>query len=258
MQDQVVTDDGAELFFEDSGSGPPLLVLHGLTGTHNDFDHVFDMSRLRAIRRVVAPDARGHGRSTNAGEPLSFRRLAKDVIAILDQLGIAQVQAIGASLGAKTLLHVATEAPERVSAMVLVSATPRFPAATLALMRAAAAAPHAAAEWAAMRAQHRRGDAQIEALWRAPAELADNASELSFSARDLAAIRAKTLIVAGDRDPLYPLELALELYSGIQGSALWVVPEGGHLPIFGAEAPAFVERALRWFGAGPPADLELL
>jgi len=258
MQNQTVTDDGAELFFEDSGSGLPLLLLHGLTGTHHDFEHVFDLSRLRAKRRVVAPDARGHGRSTNPGSRLSFLSLAKDVIALLDRLGIAQVQAIGASLGAKTLLHVATQAPDRVSAMVLVSATPRFPEATRSLMRATAGAPHSVEEWAAMRAQHPRGDAQIEALWRAPAHLADNASEMLFTARGLAAIRAKTLIVSGDRDPLYPLELALELYSGIQGSALCVVPEGGHLPIFGEDAPPFVARALRWLGAGLPANLELL
>jgi len=169
----------------------------------------------------------------------------------MDHLGIAQAQAIGASLGAKTLLHVATLAPERVSALVLVSATPRFPDATLALLRAAAAAPRSVDDWSAMRAQHRHGDAQIEALWRVPAQLADDPDGMAFSAAELAKIRAKTLIVSGDRDPLYPLELALELYSGIRGSALWVVPETGHLPIFGAQAPAFADRALSWLGASP-------
>lgn len=246
MQGHMRTDDGAELFFEAAGSGPPLLLLHGLTGTHDDFAHVFDLPALRAIRRVIAPDARGHGRSTCAGGRFSFRRCARDVLCLLDHLGIEQAQAIGASLGAKTLLHVATQAPERVSAMALVSATPRFPDATLALFRASATAPRSADEWAAMRAQHPQGDAQIEALWRVPAQIADEPGDMALTDVDLAAIRAKTLIVSGDRDPLYPLDLALELYSKISGSALWIVPEAGHLPIFGADGPAFAARALRW------------
>jgi pimeloyl-ACP methyl ester carboxylesterase len=250
-QGQMQADDGAELFFEDAGDGPALLLLHGLTGTHDDFARVFDLPALRAIRRVVAPDARGHGRSTNPGGRFSFRQCASDVLALLDHLGITQVQAIGASLGAKTLLHVATRAPSRVSAMVLVSAAPRFPDQTRALLRAAAAAPHSAEDWSAMRAQHAHGDAQIEAIWGVPQQFADDIGDLTLSAIDLATIRAKTLIVSGDRDPLYPIELAMELYQGIRDSALYIVPGGGHLPIFSKERAPFVARALGWLGAGP-------
>lgn len=47
----------------------------------------------------------------------------------------------------------------------------------------------------------------------------------------------------GDRDDLFPLELAVELYRGIQGAALWVVPFGHHEPPFGARAAAFAEVA---------------
>jgi pimeloyl-ACP methyl ester carboxylesterase len=250
MQKSMRVDDGADLFFEDAGTGPALLLLHGLTGTHADFEHVFELSALRAMRRVIAPDARGHGHSTNPAGAFSFRRCADDVLALLDHLGISEVQAIGVSLGAKTLLHVARKAPDRVSAMVLVSATPRFPDATRALLRAAAAAPRSTEEWAAMRAQHRDGDAQIEALWRVPALLADDARDMAFSADDLGAINARTLIVSGDRDPLYPVELAIELYRGIRGSALYVVPGGGHAPIFDEEREPFTARALSWIGAG--------
>ncbi len=56
--------------------------------------------------------------------------------------------------------------------------------------------------------------------------------------------RFSALIVHGDRDPLYPVELALEMYRAIPSSALWVVPNGGHGPIFGAMAGPFVETAL--------------
>ena len=67
---------------------------------------------------------------------------------------------------------------------------------------------------------------------------------MNFDAAALSAITARTLIVHGDRDPLYPVELALEMYRAIPSSALWVVPNGGHGPIFGAMAGPFVEAAL--------------
>ena len=242
----VTANDGATLHFEERGSGEPLLLLHGLTGTGADWQHVFDREALAASYRVIAPDARGHGRSTNPSGVFSFRRCALDVLELLDRLGIDRVRAIGMSLGAKTLLHVATAAPARVSALVLVSATPRFPDTTRAIFRAAAAAEHTPDEWAAMRAQHVHGDAQIAALWQLPARFADDPTDMAFSAERLAKIAARTLVVAGDRDPLYPVELAIELYRGIPNAFLEVVPGGGHGPIFEGERERFADRALRF------------
>ena len=57
-------------------------------------------------------------------------------------------------------------------------------------------------------------------------------------------IRTDTLIVFGDRDPLYPASIACELHAEIRGSHLWVVPNGGHGPIFGDRAPLFASSAL--------------
>lgn len=237
--------DGVDLHLEESGSGEPLLLLHGLTGTGADWMHVLDLAALSTRYRVIRPDARGHGRSTSSGD-LTFRRCALDVLALMSALGIERARAIGMSLGAKTLLHVATRAPAALSAMVVVSATPRFPEETRALFRAAAAAPHTAEEWTAMRAQHVHGDAQIAALWQLPARLAEDRTDMAFTSEQLGAITARTLIVAGDRDPLYPVELAVELYRGIPSAGLQVVPWGGHGPIFGADREAFAERALRF------------
>jgi pimeloyl-ACP methyl ester carboxylesterase len=133
--------------------------------------------------------------------------------------------------------------------MILVSATPRFPESTRALFRTLAGAPHSPDEWTAMRAQHVFGDEQVAALYRLPATLADDAAGMGFTGADLGAIRATTLIVAGDRDPLYPVELAVELYRGIPASSLWVVPGGGHGPIFESERDAFVRTALPFLSA---------
>jgi pimeloyl-ACP methyl ester carboxylesterase len=55
---------------------------------------------------------------------------------------------------------------------------------------------------------------------------------------------AHALIVHGDRDPLYPVHLAMEMYSAIPRSSLWIVPNGGHGPIFGEMAGSFAETAL--------------
>jgi pimeloyl-ACP methyl ester carboxylesterase len=243
---QTLTVEGAELHVEERGSGDPLLLLHGGTGTGSDWKHVFDLDGLAQRWRVITPDARGHGRSTNPGGEFTFRRCARDVVAILDALGIEQVRAVGMSLGAKTLLHVATEEPQRVGAMVLVSATPRFPEATRTAFRAAAAATHSPEEWARMRALHVHGDEQIAALWQLPRRFADNTEDMSFTPQRLGRIEARTLLVSGDRDPLYPVELAVELYRGIPGSSLWVVPGGGHGPVFGSERDAFERAALRF------------
>lgn len=215
---RVITDDGADLFVEERGAGEPLLLLHGLTGSADDWMHVFDRDALAATRRVIAPDARGHGRSTTKPGSFTFRRCALDVLAVMNHLGVERVRAVGMSLGAKTLLHVATMAPDRLEAMVLVSAAPRFPDAVHGTIR--------------------------EALVRFSAPEVEDPSDLRFTREDLTAVSARTLLVAGDRDPLYPVELAVELLRGIRDAALYVVPFGGHGPIFGEERDDFVRRAL--------------
>ena len=154
-----------------------------------------------------------------------------DVLALLDHLSIERVCAVGMSLGAKTLPHVATIAPERVARMILVSATPRFPESTCDLFGAAAAASHTSEEWATMRERHVHGDRQIEALFALPRAFAEDPSDMVFTRERLGAITARTLIVAGDRDPLYPVVLAVELYRGITDASLRVVRRGGHGPI---------------------------
>src|SRR6185503_4575857 len=100
---------------------------------------------------------RGHGRSTNPSKAFTFRQLAADVFALLDRLGIQRAKAIGMSAGAKTLLHMATRHPGRVDAMVLVSATPYFPAPARAAMAQLTVDGFSDAEWAFQRQRHVHG-----------------------------------------------------------------------------------------------------
>ena len=109
--------------------------------------------------------------------------------------------------------------------MVLVSATPYFPAPARAAMAQLSADAFSDAEWAAQRQRHVHGDDQIRMLFEQMRGLKDSYDDMAFTPPLLATITARTLIVHGDRDPLYPVELAMEMYRAIPASALWVVPE---------------------------------
>ena len=234
--------NGFDMYFEDRGDGAPLLLLHGGTGIGADWKHIFTDGDPAGFRAIV-PDLRGHGRSTNPSGAFTFRQAARDVLALLDHLGLARASAIGLSLGAKTLLHVATQQPDRVDRMVLVSATPYFSSPARAAMAQLSVDAFSEADWAMQRRRHVHGDDQIKMLFAQMRGLKDSYDDMAFTPPLLATITARTLIVHGDRDPLYPVELALEMYRAIPKSALWVVPNGDHGPIFGPQAAVFREAA---------------
>jgi len=77
-----------------------------------------------------------------------------------------------------------------------------------------------------------------------PRQLADDYEDLSFTPPRLGRIQARTMVVHGDRDFLYPVSLAVELHAGIPDSHLWIIPNGGHGPVFGDLAPLFARTAL--------------
>src|SRR5205823_1403624 len=115
---------------------------------------------------------------------------------------------IGLSMGAKTLLHMATAQPGRIEAMVLVSATPYFPAQARAAMAQLSVDAFSDADWAMQRQRHVHGDDQIRMLFEQMRGLKDRHDDMAFTPPLLATIAARTLIVHGDRDPLYPVERA--------------------------------------------------
>src|SRR5688500_4320449 len=241
--------NGLQLFYRDNGEGTPLLLLHGFTGSGDDWRHVFGSPP--AGYRTITPDLRGHGRSTNPSGVFRFADVARDIFALLDHLAIDRVTAIGMSAGANTLLHMATQQPDRISAMIHVSGTPRFPDQARAIMSAMTEETRGDVEWADMRTRHHHGDEQIRALWRHAREFGSDREDMNFTPRTLSSITARTLIVHGDRDPLYPVELAVALLLAIPTASLWVVPEGGHGPIFGNHAVPFVNIAADFFAASP-------
>ena len=139
---------------------------------------------------------------------------------------------------------MATQQPERVEAMVMVSATPYLPAQARVAMSQLTVDAFAEADWAFHRKRHVHGDDQIRMLYEQMRGLKDGYDDMAFTPPLLGTILARTLIVHGDRDPLYPVELAVEMYRAIPSSKLWVVPNAGHRPIFGAQAALFVATTL--------------
>lgn len=231
-----------ELYYEMDGQGEPLVLLHGFTGSGADWKLIFKESP--GGYRLVLPDLRGHGRSTNPSGEFTFRQSALDVFALLDRLKIERFKAMGLSGGAKTLLHMATQQPTRVESIVLVSAAPYFPEQARAIMRQMAVDHRTDDEWQVMRQRHVHGDEQIRALWTQGNAFKDSYEDMNFTPPLLSTITARTLIVHGDRDPFYPATIALEMYTAIPRSYLWIVPNGGHAPIFGDMTDYFVETAL--------------
>jgi pimeloyl-ACP methyl ester carboxylesterase len=238
--------DGMQLHYDIHGAGEPLLWLHGGLGHGPDWEFIFGTAP--AGYRLIAPDLRGHGRSTGAGPTYSFKQSALDVFALLDDLQIDRVKVIGLSGGGITAMHMATIDCSRVAALIAISAPARFPEQARAIQRVYSEAMLGEADRARMHERHRR-EGQLETLFAQVHKFADG-DDPNFSREDLARITAETLIVFGDRDPLYPVSLAVELREAIPRSWLWVVPNGGHGPVFGRAAPPFVETALSFLSGG--------
>ena len=239
----VLDVNGIELHYEIHGEGEPLLWLHGFMGCGSDWRYIF--KDVPAGFRLIAPDIRAHGSSTHTGE-FTTRQCARDILALLDHLKLERVKAVGLSGGGITLLHMATMQPRRLEKMVVISAPPYFPEQARAIQRQWSEAMMTDRQKEIMRASHKQGEAQIQQLFAISRGFADSYDDVNFPPPLLGTIAAETLIVWGDRDPFYPVSLAVEMREAIPKSCLWVVPNGGHGPVFGEFAPQFVETAVKF------------
>jgi pimeloyl-ACP methyl ester carboxylesterase len=121
-QEAVVHRAGVSLAGEVAGEGSPVVLLHGLTATRR---YVVMGSRAleRGGHRMIAYDARGHGRSSPAprADAYGYEELGADLIAVLDELDVGRAVLAGASMGAHTALWLALHAPERVGGLVVIT-----------------------------------------------------------------------------------------------------------------------------------------
>ena len=246
---QTISLQGIEMYFETYGTGEPLLLLHGFLGSGADWALVF--KNPPEGYRSIFPDLRGHGRSTNPSGVFTFRQSARDVLALLDALNVPRCKAIGVSGGAQTLLQIAVQQPDRIQAMVLVSGGHYFPKEARTFMRQFALENLPPAEQERTRQRHQHGAEQLQALLQQAKGFQTSYDDMTLTPPHLATITARTLLVFGDRDPLYPIHIPVEMRTAIPRSSLWIVPNGGHGPIFGEQSSRFTETALAFLnGAG--------
>lgn len=246
----IVVEEGVTLAGEEAGEGRPIVLLHGLTATRR---YVVMGSRLleRSGCRVVAYDARGHGRSTPAPGPdaYDYRRLAADLEAVLDACGLERAVLAGASMGGQAAVRFALDHPERVAGLALI--TPAFDP-TL------PDGPDAFAAWDALARGLREGGvegfveaydfAKVPDAWREtvervvrqrlsahahPEAVADALQAVPRSRpfgdfSELAAIAAPVTVVASrdEADPGHPLAVAERYAAAIPGARL-VVEDAG-------------------------------
>jgi 2-succinyl-6-hydroxy-2,4-cyclohexadiene-1-carboxylate synthase len=119
-----LTVNGISLNVEVVGAGPPLLLLHGFTGSAATW--ASHLPELSSRATTIAVDLIGHGASDTPADPArySMSRCIVDLLAVLDRLRVERTGVLGYSMGARVALHLALAAPERVAGLVLESGSP--------------------------------------------------------------------------------------------------------------------------------------
>ena len=217
--------NGTKIYYEDTGAGEPLLLLHNFFNTGDSWQPYVEVYSKQF--RTITVDMMGHGRSDiyNKDNPdFNHGDYAKMILALLDSLELEKVNAIGASSGGTTLHYLNTMAPNRFKCVITVGGHIYY--------------SKQAREWIASTgidefkkwAEYHGPEKQqylAEAFWD-ERKLSDG--DPAFTSDKLNTIKAKWLVVLGDNDIAIPLQLGIDMYQNIPNSRLWIVPNGGHLP----------------------------
>lgn len=112
-----------KLYYRTQGEGRPVLILHGLFGDGLNWGGVARL--LKDDWRLILPDMRNHGRSPHSDDDCSYKSMAADVLALMDELALNQVDLIGHSMGGKIAMTLALMHPERISSLTVVDIAPK-------------------------------------------------------------------------------------------------------------------------------------
>jgi len=233
--------NGIKIYYEDTGTGEPLLLLHGFFGTADQWKPYVETYSKQF--RTIAVDMMGHGRSDiYKKDDINFRHgdYAKMILALLDSLKLDKVNAIGASNGGTTLLYLNTMQPDRFKYIITVGAHIYY--------------SKQCREWITktglnqlMEIAKYHGPEKQEYLARVIWEGRKLYGDPSFTPDILNTIKAKCLVVLGDNDFVIPVQLGIEMYQNIPNSRLWIVPNGGHFPHLDAGIqPEFLRVSLEF------------
>jgi pimeloyl-ACP methyl ester carboxylesterase len=269
--------------YTEVGSGPVLLLIHGMGGSYENWKEVIDPLTRRYT--VVAPDLPGHGRSAPGGGDYSIGALATSLRDLLIALGHRSATLVGHSLGGGIAMQLAYQFPEFTDRLVLVSSGGLGPEVTLVLR--AAALPGAEFVIAAtarigsrvgtvfgrgLAAVGLRPTIDVAEVARGYASLADGERREAFLATLRSVISARgqrvdasdrlylnagvpVLIMWGARDPIIPVRHGKRAHEAIAGSRLEIFDGVGHVPQL--EAPTrFVTVLERFLEETQPAQFD--
>jgi 3-oxoadipate enol-lactonase len=234
----------SELLYFERGSGPPLLLVHGLMVTGEMFAPVIE--HLATRHRVIVPDLRGHGWSRGLPPPYTAAQLAADLSHLLDHLGIGSTAVLGYSQGGAIAQQLVLDHPKRCDRLVL-ACTYAFNMATsrewleghLVPILVRVLGPRRVATLIVSRVATQLGKERVDWL---TGLMADQDRTLMVSAwretmafdsrRRLAEIACPTLVVAASNDQAVPMHHARMLHDGITGSQLLIIDGADHTLIW--------------------------
>lgn len=226
------TVNGIELYYEEHGSGPAVLLVPGLGADTRMFGGV--VGPLAATSRVIVIDPRGAGQSDKPPGPYTIEQMAADADGLLDVLGIERAAVVGYSMGGRIALSLALDHSARVRRLVLAATSARTPPTRILSRR-----------WLTLEVSSRLprpGGRQPRWAW----ECQRRASRSYDATARLGEIVVPTLVLHGRDDHVSSVALAREMHAAIAGSHLVEVP-GGHISLvtrerrrFAAELAAFV------------------
>jgi pimeloyl-ACP methyl ester carboxylesterase len=227
----------AALNYKSRGDGAPLILIHGGLASGSQWEPL--VPELARGFRVITPDSRGHGRSTNPAGELSYARIADDIAALIAALGLQRPVVGGWSDGGQVTLELGARHTETAAALIVGAAYPDFDTSGLreahrALLGAdEAGVPDPAqidaqlGEFAEeIKALHPGGDERWRALLRQTAPMWLDYQGLGPD--ELRAIQTPVLVLAGDRDELIPLDLSVALFRALPNAELAICPRLGH------------------------------
>ena len=227
------------MYYELYGDGEPLLLIHGGGGSIRNF--CYQLPLLSNSYRVVAPENRGHGRTSVPSGPLNYHQFAEDVIGLMDRLELGSAHVLGFSCGAVIGLDMAIHHPGRIGKFVAFAPNIHTNGLT----------PKTREHLAAIDPEEAprifgKSDIASEADQRLLSDFLRNwkamllAGEL-IGRQDLSRIESRTLVMAGDHD-VVTLEHTIEIYEGIPDSELMIVPGGSHAAVW--ERPMLINEAI--------------
>jgi len=248
--------NGIKLYYEVTGTGHPLILLHGGLGATSMFGP--NLPALAKGRQVIAVDLQGHGRTADIDRPLSPQLMADDIAALIKHLKLERVDLMGYSLGGGVAFFVALRHPELVGKLVLVSTPIRRNAFYPEMLAQQVQVGPEAAEAMKQTPMYQlyASIAPRPEDWPRLLQKIGEAMKGDFDySKEVAQIKAPTMIVAGDAD-IFPPSHAVELFgllgggkrdggwdgSGISNARLAILPGVTHytMAVASALAPAVI------------------